>query len=119
MDPDDPNAKYQSLSENAVPQPSAIDNNELNESHILEAKGLQDGEINVASNIESMLQHKDLVAERRQEILKKGSIPEFVRIRDSNDFYRVYQEANYRNRLLIESQHQQQMFNMMNGDPVD
>ena len=47
--------------------------------------------------------------QRRQEILKKGSIPEFVQIRNTMDFYQVYQEANHRNKLLIESQRQQQL----------
>ena len=41
--------------------------------------------------------------ERRQEILKKGSIPEFVQIKDTVEYYKVYQEANYRNKLLVES----------------
>ena len=42
--------------------------------------------------------------QRRQEILKKGSIPEFVQIRSTMDYYQVYQEANHRNKLLVESQ---------------
>ena len=77
----------------------------------MEAKGLQeDGGalVEQREDICSPHQQKVLskqVAERRQEILKKGSIPEFVPIKDTNDFYRVYQEANYRNKLLIESQH--------------
>lgn len=129
MDPDDPNAaKLQTLSEGgpqsdgAVPHQSA-ENNELNETtDILEAKGLQDEEGEQHIGIFNAHQQKVLnkqVAERRQEILKKGSIPEFVPIKDAQDFYRVYQEANYRNKLLIESQHQQQMENMLRGDPID
>ena len=42
--------------------------------------------------------------ERRQEILKKGSIPEFVQVNDAMDYYQVYQEANHRNKVLVESQ---------------
>ena len=35
------------------------------------------------------------------------------------DFYQVYQEANHRNKLLVESQRQQQLQNFLNGEPVD
>ena len=51
--------------------------------------------------------------------MKKGSIPEFVEVKDVNDFYKVYQEANYRNKLFVESQKAQQIENMMRGEPVD
>ena len=51
--------------------------------------------------------------------MKKGSIPEFVLVKDSFEFYRVYQEANYRNKLLVESQRQQLLEQMMNGEQVD
>ena len=47
---------------------------------------------------------KAVQEQRRQEILKKGSIPEFVQIRSTMDYYQVYQEANHRNKLLVESQ---------------
>jgi len=67
-------------------------------------------QINVKANklkATSSEEHQSkLVQERRQEILKRGSIPEFVQIKNTMDFYQVYQEANHRNRLLVESQHQ-------------
>lgn len=81
-----------------------------------ETAGVVDGD-----QQQMQLQQNNRVAQeqRRQEILKKGSIPEFVQIRNTMDFYQVYQEANHRNKLLVESQRQQQLQNFLNGEPVD
>lgn len=46
--------------------------------------------------------------ERKQEILKRGSIPEFVQIGNALEYYQVYTEANLKNKLLVQSQAQQQ-----------
>ena len=35
------------------------------------------------------------------------------------DYYKVYQEANHRNKLLVESQRVQQIDAMLKGEPVD
>lgn len=40
---------------------------------------------------------------RRQEIVKKGAIPEFVRVREVFDLYRYFTEANMKNKLLVKS----------------
>jgi len=38
---------------------------------------------------------------RRQEILKKGAIPEFVQITETFDLFKVFTEANLKNKLLV------------------
>ena len=38
---------------------------------------------------------------RKQEILKRGSIPEFVQINENIELYQVYTEANLKNKLLV------------------
>ena len=42
-----------------------------------------------------------------------------MHVKDATDFYRVYQEANYRNKLLVESQRAQLVEALINGEPVD
>lgn len=76
------------------------------ENATLQAKGLQDDyeETSVAEQKVARAQQHKIEDRRRHEILKKGSIPEFVQITSSMDFYRIYQEACHRNKLLVESQ---------------
>ena len=42
-----------------------------------------------------------------------------MQVADAMDYYQVYQEANHRNKVLVESQRQQAIENMMKGEPVD
>ena len=77
------------------------------ENATLEAKGLQNGQEETRDDQQKVAitnQQTKIEDQRRHEILKKGSIPEFVQITSSMDFYRVYQEACHRNKLLVERQ---------------
>ena len=55
---------------------------------ILKPKGLLEQEVMPASHLNQLTKKEARhVLERRQEILKKGSIPEFVQINDAIEFY--------------------------------
>lgn len=40
------------------------------------------------------------VLHRRKEILNIGSIPEFVKVKNLIDFYKILTEANLKNKIL-------------------
>ena len=42
-----------------------------------------------------------------------------MQVTDAMDYYQVYQEANHRNKVLVESQRQQAIENLMKGEPTD
>lgn len=68
----------------------------------MDAKGLLEEPMASERNHHTRKESRQ-VAERRQEIMKRGSIPEFVPIKDSYELYQIYTEANLKNKLLVQN----------------
>ena len=75
-------------------QPTDGNTQELHEtSRLLEAKGISEPIVSKPEEQAPVSLQKLAVKtmhERRQQILKKGSIPEFVPVKNINEFYKVY-----------------------------
>ena len=41
---------------------------------------------------------------RRQEILKRGAIPEFVPVKELFEIFRIFTEVNLKNKMLLKQQ---------------
>ena len=47
---------------------------------------------------------REEIPARRAEILNQGAIPEFVRVRELFEVYKVFTEANLKNKVLVKNQ---------------